>query len=51
MAEEVKPKADQPRVGTKDLTRSSPSIEYRISSIRMSGPRASTRSFGRVEGR
>ena len=51
MAEDAKPKADQPRVSTKDLTRATPSIEYRVSSIRTSGPRAETRSYGRVEGR
>jgi len=44
MAQNFKPKSDQPRVSGKDLARSeaAPTIQYKINSIRSMTPRASS---------
>jgi len=48
MADES-PRSDQPRIQTKDISpeRNSQSIEYRVSSIRPSAPRADSRRMDR----
>jgi hypothetical protein len=48
MADQVQPKADQPRVSTESLKRgeSSPNLQYRVNAIKE--PRnVTTRSYGR----
>jgi len=49
MAQDFKIKSDQPRAQAKDVARGnpSPSIEYRVSSIRTLGNRAAPRATAR----
>ena len=53
MAQDFRPKSDQPRVQAKDIARGSPvpSIEYRNTSIKSYGNRTSMRSNQRSERR
>jgi hypothetical protein len=53
MAQDFKIKSDQPRAQAKDVARGnpSPSIEYRVSSIRTLGNRAAPRANARSERR
>jgi hypothetical protein len=53
MAQDFKIQSDQPRAQAKDIARGnpSPSIEYRVSSIRTLGNRAAPRANARSERR
>jgi hypothetical protein len=50
MADQVQPKADQPRVSTESLKRgeSSPNLQYRVNAIKSPERTSSKRSYGRA---
>jgi hypothetical protein len=50
MANQVQPKADQPRVSTESLKRSdsSPNLQYRVQGVKSFNRSPSTRTYGRA---
>ena len=50
MADQVQPKADQPRVSTESLKRgeSSPNLQYRVNEIKSPDRSPAKRSYGRA---